>query len=164
MVSIFQDNGLPADAAAVVYVPIALSNALFTLTSGVLADRLPVRRMLAVALVLLAVALWLAQALSGVALAFLYGVLLGAISGLSRTISGVIWAKFYGRAHLGAIAGMATTVMVIGSALGPLPLGVARDLLGSYDLALTLSGAFPLVLAVAALFIKRPQKGSARTS
>ncbi len=160
MVSIFQDNGLPADAAAIVYVPIALSNALFTLTSGVLADRLPVRRMLAAALVLLTAVLWLAQALNGVALAFLYGVLLGAISGLSRTISGVVWAKFYGRAHLGAIAGTATTIMVFGSALGPLPLGVARDLLGSYHLALTISGFVPLALAVAALFIKRPRKAA----
>ena len=46
--------------------------------------------------------------------------------------------------------------MVASSALGPLPLGVARDLLGSYGSTLTMLAVLPLALAVVSLFMKKP--------
>jgi cyanate permease len=48
--------------------------------------------------------------------------------------------------------------MIVGAALGPLPLGVARDLLGSYNLALTLLAVLPFALGVANLFWGKPEK------
>ncbi|MCB0126282.1 MAG: hypothetical protein KDE58_28690, partial [Caldilineaceae bacterium] len=68
------------------------------------------------------------------------------------------WAKYYGRRHLGSITGVTTTVTVGASALGPMPMGIARDLLGSYGLTLKLLAILPLVLAVASLFVDRPEK------
>ena len=39
-----------------------------------------------------------------------------------------------------------------------MPMGIARDLLGSYGLTLKLLAILPLVLAVASLFVDRPEK------
>lgn len=158
MVSIFADNGLPAALAATVYVPLALTTAVVNLSSGILVNRFPIRIMLAVALLLQAVTLIMAQYLQSVTLAFVYGIALGCMMGLSRTVGTVIWATYFGRRYLGSITGMVSTITIAGSALGPMPMGIARDLLGSYNLALNLFAIIPLVLAVAALFIKRPSK------
>jgi MFS family permease len=158
MISIFADRGLSATVAASVYLPIALTTALVTLGSGILIDRLPVRLLLAAALICLAIALWLAQMLHTVELVFLYGLVLGGAMGFMQTVNGVVWANYFGRRHLGSITGITTTVLVFGSALGPIPLGLARDLWGNYDLTLKILAILPLLLGLTSLFIGRPHK------
>lgn len=160
MVSIFADNGLPTTVAASVFVPIALSTALVQLGSGILIDRIPLRFILATALFFQATALILVQLLSSVPVAMLYGVIMGATTALMATVHNVGWAVFFGRAHLGSISGFATTILIAGSSLGPLPLGVARDLTGSYNLALTALAVLPLALGLASLFVGRPSRAA----
>ncbi len=157
-VSIFADNGLSAAVAASAFVPVAMTTALVNLGSGVLVDRIGIRALLMGSLVLQAVVLVMAHSLGSVTLAVLYGVVLGTTSGLQRTVSSVVWADFFGRRHLGSITGMTTTIMIAGSALGPMPLGIARDLLGSYNLALNIAALLPLLLAVTVFFVRKPQK------
>jgi len=128
--------------------------------SGILVDRIPVRIMMAVALLLQAVVLVMALYLQSVELAILYGVILGTMSGLMRTVSSVVWANYFGRLYLGSISGTSITVAVAASALGPMPFGIARDVLGSYNLALTISAVLPLILGVLSLFFDKPQKHS----
>jgi cyanate permease len=158
MVSIFADNQLSAAAAAAVFVPVAITSAIVNLSSGILIDRMPVNIQLAVALVIQALLLWMAQVLTGPVVAALYGVMLGAQMGLNRTVSTVVWPAYFGRRYLGSITGITSTILAGASALGPMPMGIARDLLGSYNLTLTAFSILPLGLAVAALFIRRPQK------
>ena len=160
MVSIFDDAGMSAAAAAAAFMPLALTGALVRLVSGVLADRVPVRYLLCAALIGLAASLVMAPRLQGTTSALFYGIVLGATGSLQMTVSGVVWARYYGRRHLGSVSGVAMLVSIAGSALGPLPMGIARDLMGSYRLALTLSAALPLVLAVVALWARRPTKHS----
>lgn len=159
-VSIFADNGLSAAVAASAFVPVAMTTALVNLGGGFLVDRIGVRYLLIGSLVLQAVVLVMAHSLGSVTLAVLYGVVLGTTSGLQRTVSSVVWADFFGRRYLGSITGITTTIMIAGSALGPMPFGIARDLLGSYNLALNISALLPLLLAVAVFFVRRPQKTS----
>lgn len=158
MVSIFAANGLNATVAASIFLPIAVTTAVVALAGGVLVDRVPARLLLASALVFQALALWLAQSLHSIELAFLYGLALGVTMGLVRTVSGVVWAAYFGRRHLGSITGVASTISVFGSALGPLPLGVAWDVWGNYDLALNLLIVPPLLLSLLSLFVGRPVK------
>jgi MFS transporter, OFA family, oxalate/formate antiporter len=157
-VSIFQDNGLPASVAATAFVPVAITTALVNVIGGLLVDRLSVRYLLVAALVGQAVILVMAHSLNSVALAMAYGVLLGTVSGLQRIVSTVVWAAYFGRRYLGTITGTTTTIMIAGSALGPMPLGIARDLLGSYNLALNIAALLPLLLAVLSLFLRKPRK------
>lgn len=158
MVSIFDDNQLSADIAAAVFVPIALTTAAVTLSSGILIDRIPIRFLLAGALLGQAGTLLLAQILSSVSVAIAYGVALGFVFGIMNTVANVVWATYYGRLHLGSITGFTTTILIAGSALGPMPLGIARDVLGSYNLTLTLFAVIPLALGIVTLFMKRPLK------
>ncbi|MBS1251867.1 MAG: putative MFS-type transporter YhjX [Anaerolineales bacterium] len=160
MVSIFKDNGLPATVAASVFVPIALATALANLGSGILVDRVPLRVILVTALILQTLSLGMAQFMQSIELALVYGVVLGTTMGLIRTVSSVGWATYFGRRHLGSITGTASTISIAGSALGPMPLGIARDLLGSYNLALTISAVLPLLLAVASLFVGKPERSA----
>ena len=144
MVSIFDDNQLSATAAAAVYVPIAMVSAGVNLASGILIDRIPIRFLLSGALLIQAAALIMANSLSSVSMALAYGVALGFLFGMMRTVSAVVWPTFYGRRYLGSITGITTTMTIAGSALGPLPMGVARDILGSYNLALTMLALLPV--------------------
>ncbi len=158
MVSIFADNGLSSTAAAAVFVPMAITSAIVNLGSGVLADRVPIRFLLSAALLVQTASLWLAQGLQGTEMTIAYGVLLGTLMGLIRTVGGVVWPSYFGRLHLGSITGITATISVAASALGPMPMGIARDMFGSYDMALSVLSILPFALAILALFMKRPVK------
>ena len=49
------------------------------------------------------------------------------------------------------------TAMVIGSALGPLPFGLAFDITGNYNLILGVSLLFPVAAMVASFMAPRPE-------
>ncbi len=156
MVSVFTDNGLTPNLAAAVFVPIAVTTAIVNWGSGLLVDRIPVRILLAVGLFFQALSLLMARSLSGITLVLLFGIVLGISSGLIRILGSVVWAMYFGRVHLGSITGFTTMVTITGSALGPMPLGIGRDLLGSYNLALIISAFIPLLLGSVAFFIDNP--------
>jgi MFS family permease len=158
MIGIITDHGLSTSEAALVYVPIALTTAIFNLVSGILVDRTPVRWMLIGMLFLQAVALAMVSFVQDVSMAYAYGIILGASGGLSRTVSGVVWPTYFGRLHLGSITGMTAGIGIAASALGPMPFGIARDLLGSYDATLLVCAAIPLSLCLLSPFIRKPEK------
>lgn len=158
IVRIFEDNGLNATIAAAVFVPVGLTQAVVILSSGILVDRVPARFLLAVALVVQALSLAMTGLMRSVVLALTYGVLLGITGGLMRMVGSVVWASYFGRRHLGSITGV-TSVMLIGvSALGPVPLGIARDMSGSYNTLLNVMAVLSLGLAGASLFANRPRR------
>lgn len=157
--SIFNDSGLSANVAASVFIPMSITAAIVQLGGGLLIDRIPVRALLALSLVLQAVVLVMAPFLYSVQLAFIYGLIAGVRGGLQLIIGNVIWAKYFGRLHLGSITGIASTVLVGSSALGPMPFGIARDLLGSYNAILIAMAIIPFGLALATLrFANPPQR------
>ena len=162
IVSIFADNNMSPALAATAYVPLAFVTAATNLGSGFIVDRVRLRVIMAISLLLQTLSLWMVTYLGNWWLAMAFGVILGATTGLQRTVSTVAWAKYYGRRHLGSITGVTTTVTVGASALGPMPMGIARDLLGSYGLTLKLLAIIPLVLAIASLFVDRPEKRESR--
>lgn len=161
MVSIFADNGLSPEAAAAVFLPIAITTAVVNLSSGALADYIPPRFLLATALAGQTASLLLATHLTSFGVALVYGAILGLTDGLTRTVNSVIWASYFGRLHLGSITGVTTTVVIFGSALGPMPFGIARDLMGNYETVLAISAVIPLGLGLANLWFKKPTKASA---
>ena len=159
--SILEDGGLSSTVTASVFVPIAATGALIQLASGLAVGRLPLHVLLALCLVLDALVLVAAPALSSTAMAYGFGVLMGVQGGVEMLVISVIYANYYGRRHLGSIAGFASTVMVAGSALGPMPIGIARDLMGSYTSVLTGFAALPFALGVACLLFCRPPQADA---
>jgi cyanate permease len=149
--SIFKDSGLSSSVAASVFVPIAATAAVVQLISGLLIGRVPIRLLLALSLVLMALNLVLAPRLDSLDMVYLFGFSMGVQVGLEMIIASVVFANFFGRLHLGSIAGFASTLFVAASALGPMPIGVARDLMGSYSAVLSVFAVIPLSLALACL-------------
>jgi sugar phosphate permease len=154
--SIFRDSGLSSSMAASIFLPIASVGACVQFAGGILIDRLPVRAMVAVALVLQSTVLVMAPNLVSYEMALTMGIFMGIRGGLQLIVSSVIWAKFFGRRYLGSITGLSSTLMVGSSALGSVPFGIARDWFGSYHIVLTSFAVLPLVLAVLCLIYAKP--------
>ena len=54
-------------------------------------------------------------------------------------------------------------IVIVGASLGPLPLAIALDATGSYDIALRGLIILPILLAFVALFLRTPEKLSQLT-
>ena len=154
--SVFEDGGLSSSTAATVFVPIAATSAAFQLITGLVIGRIPPRFLLATALFMESAVLISATHLSSVTHAYAFGIFWGIQSGIEMLVMGVIFANYYGRRHLGAIAGFSSTLLVAASALGPMPFGIARDLMGGYGPVLTTMAILPFSLAFACIFFGKP--------
>jgi cyanate permease len=89
-----------------------------------------------------------------------YGFVLGTTTGLFSVAGRIVWAQYFGRRHLAGIAGIASTLGVLGSALGPMPFGIMRDLAGSYSMVLIVSAVVSLLMAAAVLTARKPQRAA----
>ena len=156
MESIVTDQGLAASIAAAVFVPIGLVQAALRLPLGVLVDIIQPRYVLAGGLVLQAIVLWIAPRLGSVTSAMVYGGVFGAMQVAWGAAGAVMWARYFGREHLGSIGGAGMSIAIAGSALGPMAMGVARDVMGTYATFCNLSAFLPLGLAVACLLVRTP--------
>ncbi len=127
---------------------------------GYLMDRVSPRRLLQGTMLVLAAAMLLIQYMSGWAGLLAYTALNGLCSGGYRVIDATVWAKYFGRRHLGSIRGATMIGTVGGAALGAYPLGLSFDLTGSYTPALTALLILPAAIILAALWVKRPTRRS----
>lgn len=91
-------------------------------------------------------------------LAILFGIIWGIANGLERIGTNIVWANYFGRKHVGSINGIGSTMLVIGSSLGPLPLGLGHDIFQSYSLTIYMMIIFPIIGLVCALLAKKPVK------
>jgi predicted MFS family arabinose efflux permease len=158
LVPIFQDRGLSEADAVGMLSAYAASMAAMHLVGGFLADRLAAPAMLAAALGLLAASLLTLRLMSAPWCGHLAGVTMGAAQGLYFGASGPLWARYFGRLHLGKIRGVLMTAITFCSSLGPLLVGVARDHFGNHDLVLAAFALVPLPLAALAVLATPPQK------
>ena len=82
----------------------------------------------------------------------------GIASGGFVSLTGIVFPRFYGRLHLGAISGMNMSAMVIASGLGPLAFGLCQHFSGSYRGILVASVFVPTLLALLSLKADNPQQ------
>ncbi|MEZ4677825.1 MAG: MFS transporter [Caldilineaceae bacterium] len=156
--SLFETQGLSREAAVRVFQVIAFASIAGNLLMGRLLDRYSARYTLAGLLGLLSTMLLLVQFMHTPLHGLLYGILMGVCSGSFRVFDAVIWAKYFGRRHLGSIRGVTMFGAIGGTALGAYPLGLSIDHFGSYGPALNGLLTLALCIAVGALFVTRPQK------
>jgi len=79
----------------------------------------------------------------------------GVAQGCYAPLTSAALPRLFGRRHLGAIAGLQMSAMVIGSAIGPALFALVDSLAGSYRPALWISAALPVSGFVAATVAKR---------
>jgi cyanate permease len=155
-VSILTAQGLPAEIAARVFPVSAATMVLAMPLVGRLLDRVPTRFAFAGALLVTSGALVGVTLVDGVVGAVLYAMLFGLNNACSMTLFGYMWPRYFGRRHLGSIQGIGQTIGVVGASLGPLPVGLAFDLVGSPTGTLRLLALIPLVCAGLALLLRTP--------
>ena len=128
----------------VVYVSQSIASAAFSLGMGFLFDRYRIEYLLIAASSIQVLATLLLSTLEPTAAsAGLFAVAFGAQNGSMNNMSSMAFAKLFGRRELNRITSVATSLAVVGSALGPLPLGAANDLFHGYSHALMLALAWP---------------------
>ena len=87
-----------------------------------------------------------------------YAVVFGLNNSLTMTLFAFIWPRFFGLAHLGSIQGIGQMIGVVGASLGALPIGIAFDLVGSYDETLRFFALQPAICLVLAFFLRPPPR------
>ncbi len=149
------------------FIAYALSTVAASLVGGALTDRFSARRVLPIAVLLLAAGpLTLASGQSSW-LVLVMMCVLGVAQGGQSAANSALWAELYGVAHLGAIRALATSLMVFGSALSPVILGWLFDQGVSVDavaLGCALYAALSSPLMILALRRSGPPRRPARTA
>ncbi|PKR77018.1 MFS transporter [Halalkalibacillus sediminis] len=155
--SIMEGKSLSPEIASFVLSLMAIIGFPVTFVSGYLVDKYKVHYILSAtfAIHILAILwLWYTQTATG---AIIYGVLWGVAHGFERITLNIIWPNYFGRRHLGSIKSIAQSVMVVGSALGPLPYGLFYDVMGGYSEVLLLTPLLPLIAGILVLTSPPPK-------
>jgi len=126
--------------------------------AGFLSERIHVRYILTVASLGFGASVLLLMFVSTPLMAYAYGISLGIFSGTMFTTTTVVYADYFGRAHLGAIRGIAWPVSQVTNASGPLVASIALDITGSYTIILWTFLVLTGVTALCWLFATQPVK------
>ncbi len=161
-VSLMAQMGLSAMVAALVLTAMAVVRFPFVLIVGSVSDNMQPRYLIAIAEVILFIALVVLLYANSIYIAIIYGALIGILIAIISISRSFIWPEYFGRQHLSSIRGVTLIAGVIGSALGPLPFGMAYDHFGGYQQIIVLSMIFPLLGIGASLLARPPQKSKQR--
>ncbi|HSJ35122.1 MAG TPA: MFS transporter [Acidimicrobiia bacterium] len=152
-------NGLDRTSAALVFVGYGFVSAGANLLTGFLIDRIPPRLLLSTSLAAMVTAMLTATSITSPTGVVVYGSILGVMQGMSQAIQSSVYAYYFGRLHIGAVKGLATTITVAGTAAGPLIVALGYDLNGGYGPVLAISAIAPAVLALASPFLPLAREG-----
>ncbi|KGP90094.1 MFS transporter [Pontibacillus chungwhensis BH030062] len=156
LVSIVQGKGLSDEIAAIVLTLMAVIGFPVTFIVGYLVDRVSVHYVLAITFAGHIIALFILLQVSSTKGVIVYGIIWGFVNGFERIVLSIVWPNYFGREHLGSIKGIAQTIMVLGSAFGPLPFGLYFDWFGGYEGILWIMILFPLIAMIFSLLSPKP--------
>lgn len=153
---LLREIGLDEQEAARTFVPFAAFGLASTLVGGVLVDRFPAPPILAASMAFIG--------LGGAAMGVLETSWAGhagmGIIGLGHGLAGAVGAptlaRYFGRAHHGAIRGAAGTAAVAGSAAGPYALSAVAGPAGGFGPGVVLVSALAIPAVAAAVALRRP--------
>ncbi|MGD9928977.1 MAG: MFS transporter [Mangrovibacterium sp.] len=158
IVSIFETAGMDKTTALAVFLPTSAISVFISLAGGWLSDHIKLKYLLMVFLAGQIIALSSLSALSP-GLPYLFLIIgNGIVGGLFSVLAAVVWPRFYGREHLGAISGFAMSALVFFSALGPLLFSASYTRLGSYAWAAFLCLAIVGATFAASFKAENPQE------
>ncbi len=145
--------GLTDDEIVRIFLPIALVSVPVTLVGGWLVDIVSPLLIAAAMSVAQLVMYFAVGRLDTPAFAVVAIVAWGVSQGCFGPLTSAALPRLFGRRHLGSIAGLQMSALVIGSAVGPALFALVKSIAGSYQAALWISMAVPalgLVLGAAA--------------
>jgi MFS family permease len=150
-IALMGSGGLSREAAALMFIPYGLVTIPSNLVAGALIDRFGPRRVMVAHLGLFAAMTASIPLVATIPAVIGYGIVFGVTQGLQNNLAGSGFAYYFGRRHVGAIKGYATTLFVGGTALGPPLVALGEHLPGGYTSVLVALALIPTVLMVIAL-------------
>ncbi len=160
-VSILTSQGLSSEAAASAFTISAFVMVGAMPLVGRAFDRFRTKYVFAFALFITSAALWAITLATSYPAAIVYAVLFGINNAFTMTMFGYIWPRYFGRKHLGEVQGAGQMIGVVGASLGPLPVGLAFDFIGTTDLTIRLLALLPVAAAIIAVMFLRTPAGVA---
>jgi MFS family permease len=158
LLSIFESLGIPPEIAAATYTTYAGASLLTQLLLGPLANRGPLQYLLFISMGLLAGGIAILTIAETPLLAHTYAVFIGISTGLISLVGGTIFARYFGREHIGKLRGGVLTAQVAGSSLGPVITGLIFDLTGSFQISLWIFVGLLIPAALVSLKAVQPQQ------
>lgn len=158
LVSVMGDKGLPPSVAAMVLSVTAIISFPVTFMAGYLLDHMPERIVLGVTFIIHSLSILILLQVQTPSGAVLFGIISGVVFGMERMNRNVIWPNYFGRLHLGSISGYSMKMVVLGSALGPLPFGIAFDYFGGYTEIISFMLFFTTLAILFSFLASFPQK------
>ena len=156
IVPLFESHGLTDANATQTFVTLAIGMGTMQFIGGMLADRIPLNRLLSVSMFLMAGSAVVLFSLTAPWIGHVYALLFGSGQALIGVVGNTIWARYYGRSHLGKIRGSIWMAAVAGSSVGPFIMGFTFDQFGGYGVSIAFFCTVLSVLGVAAVFATRP--------
>ena len=160
LISVFEESGLPRSRAVSIFLPASVISVATRLSAGLISDYIKLKFLLILqigGLMLSSISLMLlAPDLS------VLGIIVGngLVSGLFGLLGAITWPQFYGRTHLGAIAGFAVAIQVAGSAVGPYLFGLSLRVTGGYRSVGLATFAIAALLLIGATKADQPAVGA----
>jgi MFS family permease len=154
--SILNERGFGASVYYQTLVVTAMTALAGNFLGGWLARRVQLASLLSAALAILAIGLAALPHVTTVAHVMLWATAMGLGGGLVMVLFFSVWARVYGRRHLGRIQGLAQAMTVLASALGPLLLAWWIDRTGSYAAMFRILATVVGVTAIGALVTPTP--------
>jgi len=158
--SILSERGLGPNVYYQTLVVTAMTGLAGNFIGGWLARFLPLNRLMAISLLILAAGLLALPHVSSTAEALAWAVMMGLGGGLVMVLFFSVWPRVFGRRQLGRIQGVAQAMTVLASAVGPLLLAACIEMTGSYSAMFYMLAATVGVCAVAAAAITMPRMAS----
>lgn len=145
IVDIGAEQGFDESGIVAIFLPIAFVSVPVSLLSGWLIDRIsPV--LIAAAMAVAQVVMYVSVMSLDVTIWWVAAVLTwGAAQGCFSSLTTAALPKLFGRRHLGAMAGVQMSAMVVGSAVGPALFALSESLTDSYRPAMIASITIPAV-------------------
>lgn len=157
LVSLFGEAGILREKALAIFVPVSVISVSIALLGGYISDRIKLKYLLYLILGAELLALYSLTKLNTEF--FYYGFIVGngIVSGIFNVLMAVTWPRFYGREHLGKITGFVMSLIVFGSALGPVLMSFSLSSFGTYNIAIYLLLALVILLSVLSFKGDNPQ-------
>lgn len=157
LVSIFEKVGLGREKALQVFIPMSVISVTVSMFGGWISDRIKLKYLLYITLLGEIMALLSLANLNNGTTYWGYIVGNGLTGGVFNVLMAVTWPRFYGRENLGRITGFVMSLIVFGSALGPVLLSFSLSVTGSYHAAFYALAVVVLVFAFFSVKADNPQ-------
>ena len=154
--SVLAERGFDASTYHRSLAIIAITALLGNFLGGWLTARWSMKRLMALAMWLLAGSLLGLPHVTTQAHVVAYAIVMGLAGGFVIVIFFSFWSRSFGRAHLGKIQGAAQTLTVLASAIGPLLMAWGVERTGSYAAGFYLLAVVVVALGISAWFVSVP--------